>query len=378
MKAWKLLLAGLMLMPAVVFGQTSTTTAVVSSLNPSLFGDSVRFTATVTPIGSPESVAAPSIAVTPTGTVQFKDGLGNLGPPITLSGPSVIFTTSGLAVGNHPITAVYSGDNNFPGSTSPILVQVVTAPPPVTSSITLVSSLNPSLFGQAVTFTATVTGNNPTGSVQFKDGATNLGSPVPMAAGVAAFPISTLTVGTHPITAVYSGDIGNAASTSTILNQVVNAPPPPGTSSVVLTSSLNPSPAGQAVTFTATVTGNNPTGNVQFMDGGTVIGATGLSPSAVGTQSGPKAALVGGKATLITSSLSPGTHTLTAVYSGDPNNAGSTSSPLTQTVNAVLPPVVPPLTPEATIPTLSDWALILLAALMGVIALGSARGRKRG
>jgi uncharacterized repeat protein (TIGR01451 family) len=84
-----------------------TATAVSSSLNPSLLGQSVTFTATVTSTGG-----------TPTGTVQFKDGVNNLGSPVTLNGSGqATLTTSSLTAGTHTITAVYSGDSLFTTST---------------------------------------------------------------------------------------------------------------------------------------------------------------------------------------------------------------------------------------------------------------------
>ena len=322
MNIGKLIVAGILLIPGLVFGQGTipTSEAVVSSLNPSMFGDAVTFTATLSITNSATAIITPKGASAPTGTVQFRDGAVNLGAPVPLTGLTAALTTSVLAVGSHPITARYSGDASYAASTSPVLIQVVTAPPPIATSVALVSSLNPSLVGQAVTFMATVTGNGPTGTIQFKDGAANLGAPVAMSGGAAALTTSALTLGTHPITAVYSGDSANLASTSPILNQVVNAPP---TGTIALVSSLNPSLVGQAVTFTATVTGNTPTGTVQFKDGATNLGAP--------------VALTGGSAALTTSALSIGTHPITATYSGDANNAGVTSSILNQVVNAPAP-----------------------------------------
>jgi hypothetical protein len=90
---------------------------------------------------------------------------------------------------------------------------------------TLTSSLNPSGLGQAVTFTATVTGASPTGTVTFKDGATTLGTGTLHGAGQATFTTSALTVGSHSITAVYGGDASNAASTSAPLTQAVGTAP---------------------------------------------------------------------------------------------------------------------------------------------------------
>lgn len=90
--------------------------------------------------------------------------------------------------------------------------------------MTLTSSLNPSQFGQSVTFTAKVTGVSPTGTVTFKDGATVLGTGTLNANGQAIFTTSSLSSGNHAITAVYGGDANNARSTSPVLTQVVNIP----------------------------------------------------------------------------------------------------------------------------------------------------------
>jgi hypothetical protein len=182
-----------------------------------VFGQSVTFTAIV------------SGATTPTGTVQFFDGATSLGT-VALSGTSAALTTSTLAVGTHPITAVYSGDIDDPGSTSPALSQVVNAAAGAATSTGLVSSLNPSVFGQSVTFTATVSGGtSPTGSVQFREGATVLAT-VPLAGTTAAFTTSALSVGVHPIVASYGGDVDDAASSSQAVNQIVTSQggPPPG------------------------------------------------------------------------------------------------------------------------------------------------------
>jgi hypothetical protein len=204
--------------PAAVGG---TSTALGSSLNPSTFGQSVTFTATV------------SGGTSPTGSVQFFDGGVSLGT-VALVGNTATFITSSLAVGVHPITAVYSGDADDTGSTSPVVNQTVNPLGGAATSTGLVSSVNPSTFGQSVTFTATVSGGtSPTGSVQFLEGATVLAT-VPLAGSTASFTTSALSVGTHPITAAYGGDVDDSPSTSSIVNQVVNGggggtPPPSGT-----------------------------------------------------------------------------------------------------------------------------------------------------
>src|SRR5207244_1700436 len=156
---------------SVVVSKGNTTTTVSSSANPSVSGQSVTFTATV------NSVTAGAAART--GTVQFKiDGV-DFGAPVALSGNSATSgAISSLSVASHTITAVYSGDVHFNGSTSANFTQTVNK---ANTTTTVTSSANPSVFGQSVTFTATViaTGSGtgtPTGTVTFKDGATTLGT----------------------------------------------------------------------------------------------------------------------------------------------------------------------------------------------------------
>jgi len=293
----------------------STTTTLASSNNPASFGQSVNFTATVA-------------GNSPTGTVQFLDGDSSLGTPATLTAGSAALTTSSLAVGPHSITAVYSGDTSNPGSTSNAVNEVISLNP---STITVISATNPAIAGHPVTFTATVTGSNPTGTVEFLSGATSLGAPVALTGGMAVFTTTTLPVGTDSITAVYSGDADNNTSTSASLSETISLAP---TSTTVL-SSMEHVPFGQSVTFTAIVTGDVPTGSVQFLDGAASLAAS--------------VPLTGNIATFTTSTLAVGTHSITAVYKGDAFNAGSTSpgvsefvslnNPTTTTVVASIDPV---------------------------------------
>jgi hypothetical protein len=149
----------------------------------------------------------------------------------------------------------------------------------------------------------------------------------------------------------------NLTSGPTTFQSVVTGGGPTATTTAVI-SSLNPSVVGQSVTFTATVTGSSPTGTVQFKDGTSNLGAP--------------VTLSGGSAALTTAALTQGTHSITAVFSGDANNATSTSFAVVQIVNASVVP--PPLTNQP-IPTLSEWGMILLVMLLG--ALGIARLRSR-
>jgi hypothetical protein len=195
---------------AQTVNQAPTSTTVSSSANPSALGQNVTFTATVSPSAA-------------TGSVTFKDGTTTLGSSALNSSGVVTFSTSGLAAGSHSITAVYSGDTNYLGSTSLALTQMVNNLSSTTTSLT--SSLNPSVRGHQVTFTATVSPSSgpgtPTGMVQLLDGTTALGSSTLNASGVATFSTLNLSPGSHSITAQYSGDSTFAGSTSAILTEVV-------------------------------------------------------------------------------------------------------------------------------------------------------------
>jgi hypothetical protein len=230
-----------------------------------------------------------------------------------LSSGAASFNTSGLSIGTHALQAKYSGDSNYASSKSTVVEQSITR---FSTSTTLSSSLNPSIYGQSVTWTATVTTSGsvpPTGKVNFTWGYL-IGTATLNSSGVATLTKSNLNADTYPLTAVYVGDTSNAGSTSTVVNQVVTE----ATSCAALASSPNPSTAGQAVTFTATITSPTakPTGPVTFAVGKTVLGTAQLNA---------------GKAKFTTSTLAVGSTKVTATYSGNSNIAASSES-VTQTV----------------------------------------------
>jgi uncharacterized repeat protein (TIGR03803 family) len=290
--------------------EIGTSTAVTSSANPSVYGQTATFTATV-------KAVAPGSG-TPAGSVTFLDGTTILGTAI-LSGGKAAFKTSALAVGGHAITVIYAGGSTFLGSTSSKLTQTVNQDASTTS---VSSSVNPAVTGQSVTFTAIVKAvspgsGTPTGTVTFLVGGTPVDT-VTVSAGKATFKTS-LSVGIYSITVSYSGDPNFTSSTSAGLTQTVN----PDASSSTVTSSASTSVFGQIVTFTATVKpvspgSGTPTGTVNFLDGTTFLGAGTLS---------------GGVATYTTSILAVGNHSITVSYAGDANFNRSTSSAKTQTIN---------------------------------------------
>jgi sugar lactone lactonase YvrE len=281
------------------------TLTLTSSVNPSAVNQSTTFTLTITTTGT----------VTPAGTVTFYNGGTAIDTvPVTVIGSGAVGTASipdsFATPGSYPITATYTSTSNTTGGTAS-LTQLVGN----TTSVTLTSSINPSLVGQSTNLTATIsslgTFGAPTGTIQFFDGTTSLGT-VAVSGIAATLPASFSTAGTHNLTAVYTStnpDLTNATST-VYAQHVLNL------AALVLTSSVNPSTPGQSTTLTATLTAlGTPTGTIKFYDGTTLLGTATLPADS-----------------LSVSFTAPGNHILTAVYSGDTLTETATSPPLTQVV----------------------------------------------
>lgn len=315
--------------------RAATTTSLTSNANPSVWGQPVTLTAAV----------ASALAGNPSGTVAFKDGGGVIAGcgarPVDTSTETATCVTSALSVtygtlpdgsiifaDPHALTATYSGDSVYATSASATLRQRVGQAATTTS---LATSVNPSVWGQPVTFTAKVTAaapgaGTPTGTVTFSDGATVLGTGTLSASGgaiIATYTISGLAVNSHTVTAAYAGDDNFTGSSSAALSQTVNK----ASATTTVTSANTTVAHGQPVTFTAKVAAvapgaGTPTGMVTFMDGGTVLGSASLGASGGGAT-----------ATFTTSGLAAGARSITAVYNGDGDFLGATSAALTQYVN---------------------------------------------
>jgi Bacterial Ig-like domain (group 3) len=288
-------------------GQSATTTVMSTNPNP-VYGSPVTLTATVTSNGG-----------SPKGSVNFylKNGT-NLVGVAPLVGDQASIQINGLSVGAHTYDATYDGTGSFAVSSAVLTFSVNKAP---TSTVINSSSLNPSTYGQPVTFTATVTSSagagTPTGTITFQKGGAVLGSGTVSGSGVASYTTTPtqLTGGTDSIIAVYNPDQNHAKSTSPTFSQIVK----PEASSTAFTSSPNPSKVGVLVTLTATVTATvgTPTGNVVFKNGTTTLGTK---------------PLVNGTATMTYTFTTTGSFSLKAGYQGSVNNSPS-SNTLTQVVN---------------------------------------------
>jgi hypothetical protein len=299
-------------------GQPGTFTLTLDSSAPSVqspvAGDSITFTANLA-----------SGTVTPTGTVTFTDltynGLNRVtttlaaGVPVDNSGHASISSSAlqagGAFLGNHWITAAYSGDSMFPAASISRLQKVHA----YSTATTLTGSPSPSAVGQTVTFTATVTssGGVPTGYVTFLDGSNVIGQRPLSSSGVATFSTSSLSAGAHAITAAYYSDTSFASSIGATTQQVTTS----NTTTTTVSGSPNPVTFGQSVTFTATVAaggGGTPTGNVTFTGGTTTLGSAAVDG--------------GGHAAINVSTLTVGGHTVLASFVGSgvwQNSSGSTT-----------------------------------------------------
>jgi hypothetical protein len=259
------------------------------------------------------------IASTETGVaVSFGNGDGSFQPP-TVYAALYVYQNVQLAI------ADLNGDGGLdivqPGASGQLALlynQGFSNPQPV---VTLQSSMDPSTYGQQVTFTSTVTSasGTPTGTVTFLDGATKLAIPVTLANGSASLTFAALAAGIHSIVADYSGDNNFVPANSAALTQTVNE----ASTTIQMVSSANPSYVDQGVTFRATVTGQFQglaTGSVTFKQGKVILATE---------------TLTNGQATYATTFTTTGARSITATYSGDGNNLPSTSAALKQVVDSL-------------------------------------------
>jgi hypothetical protein len=295
---------------ASVTERQSTATTLSSSLNPSMVGQAVTYTATVS-------------ATAATGSVTFADAgtaISGCADRTVSLGATTCTLSAYASASTHSITASYNGAGNYIGSTSSLLSQVVIR---ASTSTTLRSSANPSMVGQPVIYTATVSRAAATGTVAFEEAGTPIAgcAAQPVGSGTATCLLSGYaTAGEHAISATYSGDGNYLTSASSSSKQVVDKTGTT-TTTMTLSSSLNPSTVGEAVTYTATVSPVAATGTVEFKQVGVTLG--GCATQAVSS----------GTATCTVANLAVGSPWITAVYSGDSSYAASWSPALTQTVN---------------------------------------------
>jgi Bacterial Ig-like domain (group 3)/FG-GAP-like repeat len=297
---------------AIIETITAATTSILTvAPNPVVAGQSAIFTLTISP--------APTGS--PLGTVSFYNGSTLLWTGTVNSSGVAIFSTTTLPLGADSITAAYSGNAGFAGSTSTaISVQVNSANATATVTAITSSNLAPT-YGQSVTLTATVTpapSGTPPGTLSFYAGTTLLGTEALNAHGVGIVSLS-LPLGPNAITAVYSGSAGFAASRSSALSISNRA-----LSAIMLSASPTTQLATMPVVFTGLVNSATPgvqTGTVSFLNGSMVLATVTIVAGQPAVYSDP--------------ALSSGPHSVTATYSGDGSflPSASNGAPISITVS---------------------------------------------
>jgi hypothetical protein len=309
----------------VTKGSTATTLT-PSTLTPTA-GGSLVVTASIT---SPNPVAT-----LPSGTVTImEDGVSVGTGTVTTGSPSTASVTISLVnAGTHLLQAVYSGDTYYTASTS-ASVSIIAAKAATTTTVT--ASPAALAAGVTETLTATVAPVNAvtgtvytiTGTVSFYDAGTLLGKAAVSANTAALTGVSLANNINHTITAIYSGDTNWVASVSSVLPLDASTLP----DYVVLTSNLSTVSPGAALILTATVTPTttpitgaeqNPTGQVLFYNGTTLIGTSTLAAAGTGYTS---------VATLTVQNQAGGLDTFSAIYAGDLYYDMATSNLLSITI----------------------------------------------
>jgi hypothetical protein len=308
---------------AQTISKSPSATTFSATPNPSSFGQAVVFNVTVVAAGGGSGI--------PTGSVTLFEGVNSIGTATLDNTGKAALSLSNLSGGSHNITASYAGDGNFNPSSASGAGSVSLIVARSNTSATLSSSQNPTVFGQAITFTVKVTSSLgasvvPAGSVSFTDGSSIIGTASLDGTGTATMTLNSLISGTHVISAAYAGNANFNSSSASPLSQIINK----NSTAVTLSSAPNPSSFGQAVIFTVQVTASStglggassiPTGSVTLTDGATVLSTLKLDST--------------GAATFSTSTLTAGQHSITAAYGGDPNFSEGSSIAYTQTVSKV-------------------------------------------
>jgi hypothetical protein len=214
-------------------------TPITSSLNPSLFGKSITFNASLIP-------SFPGHLPPASGNVQFNEGAARLGSGAPDASGAATFATTALNTGTHAVSASYPGDSNYIPRSFPALSQLVNK---AGTSATVTPSVVAAVLGDAITFSSlatSATSGIPTGTMLLLDGTTTIATLSLDASGAALFNLSSLTAGSHSLKASYSGDQNYLASTSAVFPETVFTNPD------FQISTSNPSPdvrAGQSATI---------------------------------------------------------------------------------------------------------------------------------
>ncbi len=303
----------------ITVASSATTSTYLSGPTTVYAGQTVSYTASVSAPGTSVSITS--------GTVTFYDGTTVLGTATLNGTPLATIQTGALSIGSHTLTATYGGTTTLNSSTSAALNVTVKG-----ALVNLSAGYNSkAVVGQTITVTAglggTLLASTPrTGTLSLVEGTTTLASLDVTTATTTTSGMYTLSIvgglaaGSHTLKVVYSGD-ANYSSASLTLGSPITVASSAATSTYL--SGPTSVPVGQLVTYTASVSAPGTSlsvtsGTVTFYDGTNVLGTATLNGTPL--------------ATIQTSALSIGSHTLTATYGGTTTLNSSTSSALNVTV----------------------------------------------
>ena len=297
----------------------ATSTSLAVSPSPATTGAAVTLTATIAPVAA--------------GSVQFTDGGGALGAAVAVSGSGVAsMTSSTLAAGSHSLQANFTPTTPASYSASSSAVTTLQVSPAVTSTALAAAPVT-SRVGDTVVFTVTLTPSGAVGAVQLIADAVAVGPVTAVSGGTASVSLSTLTVGPHNVTAVFTPTNSSNFAGSTSPTVAVTVNPVPAATSTALAVSPAGVPQGQQVTLSAQMS-PAAAGQVQFTDGGAALGAP--VPVTAGS----------GTVTMTTAALAQGTHTLRAAF-----------TPTSSAYNGSLSPVVSLTVTQPVVATVTSVAL---------------------
>lgn len=309
--------------------------------------------------GTPVTLSATVDPSSASGTVQFRDGNTNLGAPVAVSNGVAMFPHTFTTAGAHSISAVFTGPG-FVSSTAP--AQTVTVSVPDLATVTTVDASVTAQTGAPVMLSASVTPAPNGGTVQFKDGVAAIGGAVEVVNGTATLEHTFSSVGSHSITATYSGAAGFEPSTSSVRSVSVTDPVVTPRSTVTLLSVPGEAKTGATTDLWVTVRDFSGAavdgGTVQFRDGGQDIG----DPVAVSS----------GVARLPHTFTVAGTHSVSAVFSGVPALDGSVAATRNVNVTVAAPTDVETAT-ALTVPALATSGTEV-TLWVSVVSSGPVRG----
>jgi hypothetical protein len=264
------------------------------------------FAASATPSsvshGTAATLAYSGLPSGATGSVVFTSGGATLCTVTDVTAATSCPTSAGLPAGSYPITATYSGDINYAGTTASTSLVVTPAGATGFSASAVPSSVS---YGTAATLAYAGLANDATGTVTFTSGGTTLCTATLPDSSCAA--PATLDAATYPVTASYSGDSNHSAVTATTSLTVTPAPSPNFTATAVPASVSYGTPATLAYSGLP----SGATGTVTFTSGSRTLCTVTLPAS--GGCTGPD-------------DLAVGSYPVTAAYSGDADHAAATAT----------------------------------------------------